>query len=83
MSYINLLEELTNSNNTSVANWAKDVLELDSKFKAKQLSESEYKELLSDLVHSKVISQTADELAVKTKLNECIDNIASVVGLVI
>lgn len=83
MSYTTLLEEISGSNNTSAANWAKDVLELDAKYKAKQISESEYKELLGDLVHSKAISEAADDLAVKTKLNECIEGIASVVGIVI
>lgn len=83
MSYNSMLEELSGSSNTKVANWAKDVLELDNKYKAKQISESEYKELVSDLVHSKAISEAADDLAVKTKLNECIESIASVVGLVI
>jgi hypothetical protein len=83
MSYTKVLEDFAGSNNTSIANWAKDVLSLDKDFKAKKISESEYKELLSDLVHSKAISQAADDLAVKTKLNECIENIASVVGLVI
>jgi hypothetical protein len=82
MSVDNLLQELSDSNNSKVANWAKDVLELKLSYETKRISESEYKELMQDLVHSKNISDSADDLAVKTKINECIENIISVVGIV-
>ena len=83
MSYVKQLEELAGLDSSVISNWAKDVLELDQSYKANKISESEYKELLQDLVHSKNISDAAVELETKTKLNECIEDIISVAGLVL
>jgi hypothetical protein len=83
MSHTKQLEELSDSKNSQIANWAKDVLELELSYQSKKINESEYKELLQDLVHSKNISNAAIELEEKTKLNECIENIISVAGLVL
>jgi hypothetical protein len=83
MSHTKQLEELSDSKNSQIANWAKDVLELELLYQANKINESEYKELLQDLVHSKNISNAAIELEEKTKLNECIENIISVAGLVL
>jgi len=81
MSHTKQLEELSDSKNSQIANWAKDVLELELLYQANKINESEYKELLQDLVHSKNISDAAIEIEEKTKLNECIKNIISVAGL--
>jgi hypothetical protein len=83
MSHTKQLEELSDSKNSHIANWAKDVLELELSYQSKKINESEYKELLQDLVHSKNISNAAIELEEKTKLNECIENIISVAGIVL
>lgn len=83
MSHTKQLEELSDSKNSQIANWAKDVLELELLYQANKINEGEYKELLQDLVHSKNISNAAIELEEKTKLNECIENIISVAGLVL
>jgi polyhydroxyalkanoate synthesis regulator phasin len=81
MSHTKQLEELSDSKNSQIANWAKDVLELELLYQANKINESEYKELLQDLVHSKNISDSSIELKEKSKLNECIKNIISVAGL--
>lgn len=83
MSYVKQLEELAGLNSSVVSNWAKDVLELDLSYKANKISESEYKELLQDLVYSNNISGAAVELETKTKLNECMENLISVAGIVL
>jgi hypothetical protein len=83
MSHTKQLEELSESKNSNIANWAKDMLELNLSYQSKKINESEYKELLQDLVHSKKISDASIELQEKTKLNECINDIISVAGLVL
>jgi len=51
-------------------------------FEAKQISASEYKELLRDLEHSKAIAAAAGDLETKTKLNELVENLINVASLV-
>jgi polyhydroxyalkanoate synthesis regulator phasin len=81
MSHTKQLEELCDSKNLKISAWAKDILDLEMSYKSNKISESEYKELLQDLVHSKNISDSSIELKEKSKLNECIKNIISVAGL--
>ena len=52
-------------------------------FENKEISEDEYKELMGDLKHSKAISDAADDLAVRSKANEMLDNIIIAAGCVL
>jgi hypothetical protein len=51
-------------------------------FEAKQISVSEYKELLRDLEHSKAIAAAAGDLETKSKLNELVENLINIALLV-
>ena len=76
-----LLNELLVSDNADVSAFAKEANDLKNLYESKQISASEYKELLLDLEHSKTITAAACDLETKTKLNELISgliNIASV-----
>ena len=76
-----LLNELLGSDNAAVVDFAKEANDFKNMFEDKQISASEYKELLLDLEHGKAITASAGDLETKTKLNELISgliNIASV-----
>lgn len=60
-----------------------EVRELEQDFKAGKLSASEYQELLEDIKHIKVIQAAADDLALKTELNELIDGLITGAGAVL
>lgn len=78
-----LLNELLSSDNPAVADFAKEANDFKSMFEAKQISVSEYKELLRDLEHSKAITAAAGDLETKTKLNELVENLINVASLVV
>jgi protein involved in sex pheromone biosynthesis len=76
-----LLNELLVSDNADVSAFAKEANDLKNLYESKQISASEYKELLLDLEHGKAITASAGDLETKTKLNEMTSgliNIASV-----
>ena len=76
-----LLNELLVSDNADVSAFAKEANDLKNLYESKQISASEYKELLLDLEHGKAITAAAGDLETKSKLNEMISgliNIASV-----
>ena len=77
-----LLNELLGSDNAAVVDFAKEANDFKNMFEAKQISASEYKELLRDLEHSKAISAAAGDLETKTKLNELVENLINVASLV-
>ena len=77
------LEEWVGNNHTELADWAKDARSLTEEFKAGDLSEDEYKELMEDLKRSKKISDAADALAVRSKAVELIDNIITSAGVIL
>ena len=77
------LKEWVDNNHTELANWAEEAETYTNQFKAGDLSESEYKELMEDLKHSKAISDAADDLAVRSKANEMLDNIIIAAGCVL
>ena len=56
--------------------------QLEIEFKSGRLSASEYKELLEDLKHSKVIQAAAGDLRLKSQLNEIIEGMISAAGAV-
>ena len=77
-----LLNELLGSDNAEVVAFAQEAQDLKKQYEAKKLSESEYKELLLDLEHSKVISAAAGDLETQTKLNGLISGLISVASIV-
>lgn len=77
-----LLNELLDSNNNEVVAFAKEAQDLKHQYESKRLSESEYKELLRDLEHSKAITAAAGDLETQTKLNGLISGLISVASLV-
>jgi hypothetical protein len=77
-----LLNELLGSDNAAVADFAKEANDFKVMFESKQISASEYKELLRDLEHSKAIAVAAGDLKTKTKLNELIENLINAALLV-
>ena len=56
--------------------------ELDTQFKAGQLSASEYKELLEDLKHTAAVNEAAGDLAKLTQIYEVLDDLKSAAGLI-
>jgi hypothetical protein len=66
----------------SVDNVVEEVRALEAEFKAGKLSAGEFKELLEDIKHTKVIQAAADDLALKTQLNELIEGLIAVAGAV-
>ncbi len=66
----------------SVDNVVEEVRALEAEFKAGKLSADEFKELLEDIKHTKVIQAAADDLALKTQLNELIEGLIAIAGAV-
>ena len=77
-----LLNELLGSDNAEVVAFAQEAQDLKKQYEAKKLSESEYKELLRDLEHTKAITAAAGDLETRTKLNGLISGLISVASLV-
>jgi hypothetical protein len=77
-----ILNELLGSDNAAVADFAKEANDFKNMFEAKQISVSEYKELLRDLEHSKAIAAAAGDLETKSKLNELVENLINIALLV-
>ncbi len=59
-----------------------EVRALEADFKARKISAGEYKELLEDIKHTQVINIAADELALKSQLNELIEGLIAVADAV-
>jgi hypothetical protein len=77
-----LLNELLVSDNVEVVAFAQEAQDLKKQYEAKKLSESEYKELLRDLEHTKAITAAAGDLETRTKLNGLISGLISVASIV-
>jgi len=76
-----LLNELLVSDNADVSAFAKEANDLKNLYESKQISASEYKELLLDLEHGKAITAAAGDLETKTKLNEMISSLINIVSV--
>jgi hypothetical protein len=79
---MSLLNELLGSDNVEVVAFAQEAQDLKKQYEAKKLSESEYKELLRDLEHTKAITAAAGDLETRTKLNGLISGLISVASIV-
>jgi len=77
------LKECVGNNHTELAGWAEEAENFTNMFKNGELSEDEYKELMGDLKHSKAISDAADDLAVRSKANEMLDNLIIAAGCIL
>ena len=77
------LQEWVGNNHTELADWAKEAEAYTNDFKSGAMSEDEYKELMEDLKRSKAISDAADNLAVRSKANDMLDNIIIAAGCVL
>jgi hypothetical protein len=82
MSIDDQLKKLATKGNKEVVDWAKQALDLKAKFESGMLSASEYKELLEDIGHSQAIKAAADDLEVKTTINECVEGMLSAANAV-
>jgi hypothetical protein len=60
-----------------------EVNALSAEFAAGKLSASEYKELLEDIKHIKVIQVAADDLALKSQLNNLINTLITGAGFLL
>lgn len=56
--------------------------DLDTQYKAGNLSASEYKELLEDLRHTAAVNEAAGDLTKLTQIHEVLDNLKSAAGLI-
>ena len=83
MDALNELKEWVGNNHTELADWAAEAETYTNQFKSGDLSEDEYKELMEDLKHSKAISDAADDLAVRSRANELLDNLIIAAGCVL
>ena len=83
MDAMNELKEWVGNNHTELADWAAEAEAYTNQFKSGDLSEDEYKELMEDLKHSKAISDAADDLAVRSRANELLDNLIIAAGCVL
>lgn len=59
-----------------------EIHSLEAEFKAGNISASEYKELLEDIKHIKVIQVAANDLALKSQLCEIIDGLIVAAGAI-
>ena len=83
MDAMNELKEWVGNNNTELADWAADAEQYTNDFKSGAISEDEYKELMEDLKRSEKISQAADDLVVRSRANELLDNLIIAAGAVL
>jgi|TARA_R110002126_G_scaffold149319_1_gene295271 hypothetical protein len=77
------LKEWMNNSNTELANWAQDVNDLKEQHANGELADDEYKELLEDIKRSEKISKAADDLAVRSRANDVLDNLITGIGAVL
>ena len=56
--------------------------DLDTQYKAGNLSASEYKELLEDLRHTAAVNEAAGDLNKLTQIYEVLDGLKSAAGLI-
>jgi hypothetical protein len=63
---------------SNAQNLIEEVRSLEAQYIAGALSAVEYKELLEDIKHTKIIQVAADDLALKTQLNEMIEDLITV-----
>jgi hypothetical protein len=63
---------------SNAQNLIEEVRSLEAQYIAGALSAVEYKELLEDIKHTKIIQVAADDLALKTQLNEIIEDLITV-----
>ena len=77
------LQEWVGNNHTELADWAQEAETYTIQFKNREITEDEFKELMEDLKHSKAISDAADDLAVRSKANEMLDNLIIAAGCVL
>jgi hypothetical protein len=79
---MSLLNELLQSENSAVVDFARDAQDLKNRYEENSITASEYKELLLDLEHSKTITAAAGDLETQTKLNGLISGLISVASIV-
>jgi hypothetical protein len=75
MSVESKLAELIGCDNVNVVAFAKQAAELKTLVEARAINQSEYEELVNDLQRTQVIAMAADDLAIKSALNEVMDGI--------
>jgi hypothetical protein len=63
---------------SNTQNLVEEIKSLEAQYIAGALSVVEYKELLEDIKHTKIIQVAADDLALKTQLNEMIEDLITV-----
>ena len=68
---------------SNTQNIVEEIKALEAEFTAGKLSAAELKELLEDIKQTKVISVAADDLALKSQLNELIEGIITGAGAVL
>jgi hypothetical protein len=68
---------------SNAQNVVEEIKALEAQFIAGVLSASELKELLEDIKQTKVIEVAADDLALKSQLNELIEGIITGAGAVL
>lgn len=56
--------------------------DLQAQYHAGAISADEYKELLEDLKHTAAVTEAAGDLAKLTQLNEMLDDLKNVAGLI-
>ena len=64
------LAELIGCDNVNVVKYAKEAAELKTLVESKAISKGEYEELINDLKRTQVIAMSADDLAIKSAINE-------------
>jgi hypothetical protein len=67
---------------TNTQNVVEEIKALEAQYIAGVLTASELKELLEDIKHTKVIQVAADDLALKTQLNEMIEGVITVASAI-
>lgn len=67
---------------SNVDNLVNEIRAIEADFKSGRLSAGEYKELLEDIKHIKVIQVAAGDLALKSRLNQLIEGLISGAGAV-
>jgi hypothetical protein len=64
------LAELIGCDNANVVKYAKEAAELKTLVESKAISKGEYEELINDLKRTQVIAMSADDLVIKSAINE-------------
>ena len=79
MDAMQALKEWVGNNNADLADWAAEAESYTNDLMSGAMSQDEYEELMEDLKRSDSITKAADDLAVRSKAVELLDDLIAAV----